>query len=142
MASLHYRSASATERRSAHPSAAPSRVNSVRARDYERPSARDAGTPIYPTAYSEVGDGVHKHSKSENLFSGIEKRREKSTVTTTETLLTRRSPRKETLNPESWKNNVGRRPSAGSPVPERRPKEENTGAHPASRLVPDTYTLF
>ncbi|EXJ90598.1 hypothetical protein A1O1_03701 [Capronia coronata CBS 617.96] len=137
MASLHYRSASATERRSTHHPDGTSRVNSTRTQNYERPFARDADSPIYPTAYSEVGEGTHKHSKSENRFSGLERRREKSTVTTTETLLTRRSPRKETSNAESRKNNADRRRSAGSPVPKRASNNENIGPWaPSVSIIP------
>ncbi|KAJ4516228.1 gamma tubulin complex Spc97/GCP2 subunit Alp4 [Exophiala dermatitidis] len=137
MASMHYRSASAAERRSSHLPDGPSRVNSTRSRHYERPFTRDTDSPIYPTAYSEVGEGTHKHTKSENRFSGVERRREKSIVTTTETLVTRRSPRKESSNVESRRTNLDRRRSVGSPVSKRPPKDEDTeGWAPTVSLIP------
>lgn len=128
MTSLHYRSASATNGRNAHVSSGPSRVNSVRTRDYERPTLRDGNSPTVPDGSSEPGDSAHKHSKSENRFSGVERRKERTTVTTTETI-TRRSPRKETLQSSARKDDVDRRRSVGSPVLKRSLKERPQGMY-------------
>ncbi|KAL6244381.1 gamma tubulin complex Spc97/GCP2 subunit Alp4 [Rhinocladiella similis] len=123
MASLHYRSASATDRRGTQYSSGPSRVNSAKYRDYERASARDTASPIFPDAYSEAPDGKHKHTTSENRFSGLDRRKEKATITTTETLITRISPKKGAKVAE---NNHGRHTRATSPIQNRPNKDENT----------------
>ena len=134
MTSLHYRSASATDRRSTHVSNGPSRVNSTRARDYERPSARDGGSPVMTDGFSDVADSAHKYSKSENRLSGLDRRREKQIVTTTETVFTaRRSPKKETSNVDNRKSDSSRRWSTASPVLKRPPKEEDAGTYTLSR---------
>ncbi|KAK7888265.1 gamma tubulin complex Spc97/GCP2 subunit Alp4 [Exophiala xenobiotica] len=136
MTSLHYRSASATDRRSAQPLSGPSRVNSVRTREYERASARDSGSPVFPDGYSDAPDG-HKHTKSENRFSGLDRRKEKSTVTTTETLITRISPRKATTTHENRYADNSRRQSTGSPIQKRANKEENMLPwNPTVSLIP------
>ncbi|KIW32923.1 uncharacterized protein PV07_04436 [Cladophialophora immunda] len=132
MTSLHYRSASATDRRSASLLNGPSRVNPTRARD-DRPFARDNGSPVLPDGFSDPADGAHKPSKSESRVSGLEhRRREKSTVTTTETIYTRRSPKKETSNTESRKD----KRTVASPVLKQPPKEDNLPWAPAVSLVP------
>lgn len=123
MTSLHYRSASATDRRSTHLPNGSSRVNSARARDYERLSVRDSGSPSVADGYTEQPESAHKHSKSENRFSGVERRKEKTTITTTDTVYTRRSPKKEGGNPENKQR------STASPVPKRPAKEEESGKH-------------
>ncbi|KAK6383456.1 gamma tubulin complex Spc97/GCP2 subunit Alp4 [Exophiala oligosperma] len=122
MASLHYRSASATDRRGTQFSSGPARVNSAKYQDYERASARDTASPIFPDGYSEAPDGRHKHTKSENRFSGLDRRKEKSTITTTETFITRTSPKKGAKVAES---NHGRHTSTASPIQNRPNKEEN-----------------
>ena len=135
MTSLHYRSASATDRRSTHVSNGPSRVNSTRARDYEGPSARDSGSPALSDGVNDHAEGTHRHSKSENRISGVERRREKSTVTTTETIFTtRRSPKKENSNIDNRKNDSSRRRSTASPVLKRPPKEEDAGVYSSLKL--------
>ncbi|KIW91896.1 uncharacterized protein Z519_07866 [Cladophialophora bantiana CBS 173.52] len=133
MTSLHYRSASATDRRSTNLFNGPSRVNSTRTRD-DRPFARDNGYPILPDGFSDPADGMHKPSKVENRVSGLEhRRREKSTVTTTETIYTtRRSPKKETSNTESRKD----KRTVASPVLKHLPKEDNLPWAPAVSLIP------
>ena len=121
MTSLHYRSASATDRRSAHIPNGSARVNSARARDYERPSVRDSESPSVTDSYAEQSGSTHKHSKSENRFSGMERRKEKTTITTTDTVYaTRRSPKKEPINVES------KQKSAASSSIKRPAKEEES----------------
>jgi len=93
MNSAHARSASATDRRP-HTNGLPSRVSSARVRDYERPSVRENGSPV-------LLDGFENEQESratEYLASGTERRKEKHTVTTTETYRTRRSPVKDTFD--------------------------------------------
>ncbi|KIX02644.1 uncharacterized protein Z518_08586 [Rhinocladiella mackenziei CBS 650.93] len=136
MTSLHYRSASATDRRSARLSDAPSRVDSTRAREYERPSARDSGSPILPDGYSDAADGVHKPSKNENRFSGLDRRREKTTVTTTETVLSRRSPKKDKPSAESRMGDNSHRRSTVSPVTKHLPKGDVGPWAPSVTLIP------
>ncbi|KIW57301.1 hypothetical protein PV05_05870 [Exophiala xenobiotica] len=136
MTSLHYRSASATDRRSTQPLNGPSRVNSARTREYERASARVSDSPVFPDGYSDTPDG-HKHTKSENRFSGLDRRKEKSTVTTTETLITRISPRKATTTNENRYADNSRRRSTGSPIQKRANKEENIPPwNPTVSLIP------
>lgn len=129
MTSLHYRSGSATDRRSSHLPNGPSRVNSTRARDYERPSVRDNGSPSVTDAYTEQSESAHKHSKSEPRSSGVERRKEKITVTTTDTVYTRRSPKKEASNAE------GKQRSTASPVLKRSTKEEEISKHPSTAPI-------
>ncbi|KIX93593.1 uncharacterized protein Z520_10771 [Fonsecaea multimorphosa CBS 102226] len=132
MTSLHYRSASATDRRSASLLNGPSRVNPTRARD-DRPFSRDNGSPVHADGSSDHADGVHRPSKSESRVSGIEhnRRREKSTVTTTETLYTRRSPKKDTSGFESRQD----KRTIASPVLKYPPKEDKLPWAPTVSLV-------
>ncbi|KAH0831660.1 hypothetical protein AYO21_01859 [Fonsecaea monophora] len=131
MTSLHYRSASATDRRSASLLNGPSRVNPSRARD-DRPFTRDNGSPVLPDGFSGHAEGVHKPSKSESRVTGLEqRRREKTTVTTTETFYTRRSPKKDTSNIESRKD---KRTVASPVLKQQPPNEENSP--PLSRNAP------
>ena len=96
MTSLHYRSASATDRRSAQFPSGTTRINGHRTARDERPST---GSPVLPDGFSEPVNGNSSFSKAEKRLSGLEqRRREKTTVTTTETLYTRRSPKKELPN--------------------------------------------
>ena len=97
MTSQHYRSASATERKSSTANAGPSRVNSARAGEYKRPIVQDTGSPLSADA-PENGYGHDDASKKyEQKFNGEERRREKTTITTTERFITKRSPVKETI---------------------------------------------
>ncbi|OAL39327.1 hypothetical protein AYO20_01197 [Fonsecaea nubica] len=132
MTSLHYRSASATDRRSASLLNGPSRVNPSRARD-DRPFTRDNGSPVLPDGFSGHAEGVHKPSKSESRVTGLEqRRREKTTVTTTETFYTRRSPKKDTSNTESRKD---KRTVASPVLKQQPPHEENLPWAPSVSLV-------
>ena len=137
MTSLHYRSASVTDRRSTHLSNGPSRVNSTRARDYERPSAREGSSPVLTDdPNNNPADGTHRHSKSENRLSGFERRRERSTITTTETVFTtRRSPKKENSNIDNRKTDSSRRRGTASPVLKRPPKEEEASTYTSLRAT-------
>ncbi|KIW81010.1 hypothetical protein Z517_04033 [Fonsecaea pedrosoi CBS 271.37] len=132
MTSLHYRSASATDRRSASLLNGPSRVNPSRARD-DRPFTRDNGSPVHPDGFNGHAEGVHKPSKSESRVTGLEqRRREKTTVTTTETFYTRRSPKKDTSNTESRKD---KRTVASPVLKQQPPNEENLPWAPSVSLV-------
>ena len=96
MTSLHYRSASANDRRSA-PYPNGTRDNSHATRD-ERPFPRDTGSPVLPDGFSDPVNGTYTSPTAEKRLKGLEqRRREKTTTTTTETLFTRRSPKKEPL---------------------------------------------
>lgn len=128
MTSLHYRSASATDRRSTHFSNGPSRVNSTRARDYEKASVRDSDSPMLPDGYSDGQDRAD-HNRSDKRFSGLDRRREKATVTTTETLLTRRSPKKETSNHERRRSERVQPRNTASPVSKGLHKEATIGSY-------------
>ncbi|KAK5044370.1 hypothetical protein LTR84_011320 [Exophiala bonariae] len=131
MTSIHYRSGSATDRRSSHLPNGPSRVSSTRARDYERPSVRDTASPSVADSHAEQPDIAHKHSKSEPRFSGVERRKEKTTITTTDTVYTRRSPKKEGPNAEN------KRRSVASPVLKRHVQEEEMVPwNPSVSLMP------
>jgi len=123
MTSLHYRSASATDRRSTHFSTGASRVNSTRTRDYDKASARDSDSPLFPDGYSDAQDRFD-HNRNEKRFSGLDRRREKATITTTETLFTRRSPKKETTTERRRSERVQPRNTA-SPVPKILRQEES-----------------
>lgn len=125
MTSLHYRSASATDRRSTNFSSGPSRINSTRAREHDRPSARDSGSPLLPDGFGDSPDGTHKHSRNDSRLSGLERRREKSTVTTTETILTRRSPKKDSSNSDARKRD--QKHNAASPSLRRTTKDGDDG---------------
>ena len=62
MNSAHYRSASATERRSAHANGLPSRVNSTRFADYERPQVQENGSPVLTEHGFDNGDELNPKS--------------------------------------------------------------------------------
>jgi gamma-tubulin complex component 2 len=127
MTSLHYRSASATDRRSAQFSNGTTRVNSSRATRDERPFARDPGSPVLPDGFGDPVYGTHVASNAEKRLSGLEhRRREKSTITTTETIYTRRSPKKEPSN-TGGRNHAARR-SVVSPVLKQ--PQEDAGTPP------------
>ncbi|KIV84648.1 hypothetical protein PV11_00421 [Exophiala sideris] len=135
MTSLHYRSASATDRRSTHFSSGPSRVNSTRARDYEKASVRDSDSPLFPDGYSDAQDRSD-HNRNEKRFSGLDRRREKATITTTETLFTRRSPKKDSTTGRRRSEKVQPRTTA-SPVPKSIRKEESIPPwNPSVSLIP------
>ncbi len=127
MSSFHYRSASATDRRSAQVPNGTTRVTSTRTTRDERPFARDNGSPVLPDGFSDPVNGAHTFSKAEKRLSGLEqRRREKSTVTTTETIYTRRSPKKE---PPNAGNRNSTRRSVVSPVLKEL-QEDNTAPPP------------
>lgn len=94
MNSAHFRSASATDRRTSHANGLPSRLNSGRVRDYERPSVHENGSPVLPDGFDTEGD---PHA-SNHMVGGTERRKERHTITTTETYRTRRSPVKDTFD--------------------------------------------
>lgn len=98
MNSQHHRSASAAERRSATASAGPARVTSSRYRDYNRHSQHDNGADADEDEEDFVEDTGAFHSRRDKRASASERRREKTTITTTETYLTRRSPLKDGYN--------------------------------------------
>jgi hypothetical protein len=124
MNSQHHRSASATERKSITGN---SRVNSTRAREYERHSAQEAGTPVSMDEVENSGNHEDFTKRHESKFNGTERRREKTTVKTTETFLTRRSPLKEGVNVAN-RSPVDRIPrSRGSPIQKKKPKEPEKG---------------
>ncbi|KAI1618728.1 disintegrin and metallo proteinase domain 8 [Exophiala viscosa] len=136
MTSLHYRSASATDRRSTHFSTGPSRVNSTRARDYEKASARDGDSPVFPDGYSDAQDRSERN-RNEKRFSGLDRRREKATITTTETMFTRRSPKKETSATERRRSERVQPRTTASPVPKILRKEESIPPwNPSVSLIP------
>lgn len=136
MSSQHYRSASATERRSA---TGPSRVNSTRVREDERSPMHDAGSPVLADGLEENNNNSDESlRKYEKRVNGTDRRREKTTVTTTETYLTKRSPLKEGSNVAN-RNPIDRRPrSMGSPVQVKRPKEPEKGTAIARKGLHDT----
>ncbi|KIV89500.1 hypothetical protein PV10_06893 [Exophiala mesophila] len=139
MASLHHRSASMADRRSAHLSSGPARVSSTRSRDYDRPSDRDRDgfSPIVSGSPTEPRDGNHRHSKSDNRLSGLERRKERTTITTTDTVYTRRSPKKDLPHSELRRSDTDRRRSAG-PAVLKKPVKENPQEPwiPTVQLVP------
>jgi hypothetical protein len=124
MTSVHHRSVSNNERRSGVFGGPTSRVNSIRARDYERPSARESVSPKIPDAYEFGQDGANGFVSPETV---VERRREKNTITTTERLTTRRSPQKH------HERNYGRddpdrqRRDVVSPISRGKQKEEVRG---------------
>src|SRR5258708_2182077 len=97
MASTHQRSASTVDRRSATLGGVPSRVSSTRARDYERPSVRDNGSPVLSDSIPKGDDDENDMPKFENHIRETQKKRERTTITTTERIV-RRSPVKESAN--------------------------------------------
>lgn len=132
MTSLHHRSASIADRRSAHLSSGPPRVSSTRSRDYDRPPDRDRDgvSPAVPDPPTEPRDSAHRHSKSDNRLSGVERRKERTTITTTDTVYTRRSPKKDLPHVDLRKSDAERRRSAGPSVLKRPVKENPQGRHP------------
>lgn len=124
MASVHHRSASNNDRRSGTFTGPNSRVNSTRARDYERPSTRESASPIISDAYVSGQDGANGFVSPDRM---VERRRERNTMTTTERLTTRRSPRKDQER-SSGRDDMGRqRRSVVSPVQRGKQKEEVIG---------------
>jgi hypothetical protein len=124
MTSQHHRSASATERKSITGN---SRVNSTRAREYERRSMHEAGTPASMDEVENGGGHEDFTNRHERKFNGTEKRREKTTITTTETFLTRRSPLKEGANIANRSSVEKMSRSRGSPTQKKKPKEPEKG---------------
>ena len=86
MNSAHYRSASATERRSAHANGLPSRVSSTRFADYERPQVQENGSPVLTEHGFDNGDELNPKSVK---YATTERRKERHTITTTEAYGTR-----------------------------------------------------
>ena len=121
------RSASATERKSASAAKGPSRVNSARTRDYEQSTARDAGSPLSADGLDNGYSGFQGSRKASKQADVGERRKEKTTVTTTETYLTKRSPLKERLNAVNRGNTDGRPRSMGSPTDAKKKKDVERG---------------
>jgi gamma-tubulin complex component 2 len=136
MTSTHYRSASATDRRSAQFPSGTSRVASNRTRD-DRPFTRDTGSPVLPNGFNDPTPGEYGTSKAERRLSGLEtRRREKTTVTTTDTIYTKRSPKKDSIN-AGLRN--GDRRSVVSPVLKQQSQPEgalNPPWAPSVSLIP------
>ena len=137
MSSQHFRSASATERKSASAAKGPSRVNSARTREYEQPTARDAGSPLSADGLENGYSGFQGTRKASKQADVGERRREKTTVTTTETYLTKRSPLKARINAVNRRNTEGRPRSMGSPTVEKKTRDVDRG-----RLLSVLYVLF
>ena len=120
MSSQHFRSASATERK---PATGASRVDSKRAREHERNSLYETGSPLSIDEMKNAtnyDDGTWKYERKVN---GTDRTREKTAITTTETYLTKRSQLKGGTNFAN-RSPVERRPrSSGSPVRAKEPKE-------------------
>lgn len=126
MSSQHHRSASATERRNA---TGPSRVNASRAREHEHNPMQDAGSPVSFDESENANSYDDSARKYEKKINGTERRREKTTITTTETYLTKRSPLKEGAHVANC-TPIDRRPrSRGSPIQTKRPKEPEKGKY-------------
>ncbi|KAJ9655066.1 gamma tubulin complex Spc97/GCP2 subunit Alp4 [Neophaeococcomyces mojaviensis] len=134
MNSAHHRSASATERRSAHANGLPSRVNSTRVRDYERPQVHENGSPVLSDHDFDNENGV-KSVK----YATTERRRERHTITTTETYGTRarRSPVKDAFSRDDA---FSRKKIAQSPPVKRKPERELPAQSkpwaPETKLIP------
>lgn len=127
MNNQHFRSASATERRSANAGPGPSRVNSTRVRDYERSAGRESASPVSTgPAETGYGDQENPRRRGQQLDLG-ERRREKTTIKTTETYLTKRSPLKESASTGGRGNPDSRPRSRGSPVLQKRGKSTDSG---------------
>jgi hypothetical protein len=124
MGSIHHRSASNNDRRSGTFAGPTSRVNSTRARDYERPSTRESASPIISDAYASGQDGANGFASPDRV---IERRREKNTITTTERLTTRRSPRKDQERNNGRDDMDRQRRSVVSPIQRGKQKEEVIG---------------
>lgn len=126
MSAQHFRSASATERKTA---TGASRVNPNRARDYERNSLYETGSPISVDGMENVDNHEDAPWKYERRVNGTDRRREKTTITTTGTYLTKRSPLKDGAG-VAKRTPVERRPhSRGSPIQVQKPKEVEKGRH-------------
>ena len=126
MSSQQFRSASATERKTATGAA---RVNSNRARDYERNSMYETTSPVSVDGMENVNGYEDAPRKFDRKVNGTDRRREKTTTTTTETYLMKRSPLKEGSNVAN-RTPVERRPhSRGSPIQTKKPKEVEKGGN-------------
>lgn len=124
MASVHHRNVSNNDRRSGTFAGPTSRVNSTRARDYERPSTRESASPIVSDAYASGHDGANGFVSPDRL---VERRRERNTITTTERLTTRRSPQKEQERNTGRDDSDRQRRTVVSPVQRGKQKEEIIG---------------
>lgn len=124
MSSSHYRSASATERRSATANGMHTRTGSTRMRDYERPSVRENGSPVLLDAFENVSDVASVARK----FQLHERRRERTTTTTTESQYTRHSPVRDNLRAVSRNASDRLRQSLQSPVIKKSSKEVHQDA--------------
>lgn len=122
MSGIHQRSVSATERRSTNVNTGPSRVNSKRAKDNERPFIRDSGARPASFDYESNGNGDRDFQGHETQVNGTEHRRTKSTITTTETYITRRSPVKEGKSTRSRGTAENQKPGVESPSARRKAK--------------------
>lgn len=127
----HYRTTSATERRSIHTNGLPSRAPSTR---YERPSVHENGSPILPDGFE---DEQQESRSTKYTVGGTERRRERHTITTTETYRTRRSPVKESFSDE---RRGSRKSVVQSPPTRRKPQRESQPDvriwAPEAKLVP------
>jgi len=133
MASLHHRSASAVDRHSAGTNGGPSRVNSTRARDYERPYVRETGSPTFSESVSNV-NGFSKHA---DRYTDTERRREKTRITTTETYLSKRSsPKKGAKSIVNQEQQDPQRRSLESPILKKQKEREQQAWAPTASLVP------
>lgn len=124
MTSVHHRSVSNNERRSGVFGGPTSRVNSIRARDYERPSARESVSPKIPDSFAFGNDGANGFVSPERV---VERRREKNTITTTERLTTRRSPQKDQDRNYGRDDSDRQRRNVVSPVSRGKQREEVRG---------------
>lgn len=128
----HYRTTSATERRSVHTNGLPSRVSSTR---YERPSVHENGSPVLPDAFDD--DEQQEQRTTKYTVGGTERRRERQTITTTETYRARRSPTKEIFGDD---RRSSRKSVLQSPPTRRKPQRDSQSENkvwaPEAKLIP------
>ncbi len=95
----------------------------------------ETGSPISVDGMENASNYDDAPRKHEKVVNGTDRRREKTTITTTEAYLTKRSPLKEGANVAN-RTPVERRPrSTGSPIPTKKPKETGKGRHKSTLSV-------
>ena len=134
MTSIHNRSASATERRTSHTNGLPSRVASTRMRDYERPSVHENGSPVLHDGFEHEDD----IRSTRYTVGATERRKERHTITTTETYRARRSPVKDTF--DGGGRRTPKKSILQSPPVQRKPQRDSQPDvkpwAPEAKLVP------
>ncbi|RMZ80830.1 hypothetical protein DV737_g2853, partial [Chaetothyriales sp. CBS 132003] len=138
MSSYHFRSASAVERKSSHANAGHARVNSARSGDYKRAFVQESGSPVSSEGAGNGFDRGTTLKRHDKVFHTEEKRREKTTITTVERLISQRSPSRQTVVRREPVDRLSRNVESPPVVPKRPREVEKPLWDPVVSLIPPT----